>query len=210
MKPSLSQQVMRHLPPGQFAHHCQGHRDCRVEVTSRDSPTDQETEEYSNGPPTLNINQPRAKWNGKYLLLSIEKKNLRLKSFPRKQLNSWSGRQQFTSCPNSPKIYREEISFRIEREDCLGQGPISDDDEDESPCTQSTVDIITPEHSHLETLPGTLGLPGSQSSRPSPSSWGGHHRDSSADWEPRSNSSISTIFSPIGSATCIEYSERII
>ena len=74
----------------------------------------------------------------------------------------------------------------------------------------STVDIITPEHSHLETLPGTLGLPGSQSSRPSPPSWGGHHRDSSADWEPRSNNSISTIFSPIGSATCIEYSERII
>ena len=141
MKPSLSQQVMRHLSPGQFAHHCQGHRDGGVEVTSRDSPTDQETEEYSNGPPTLNINQPRAKWNGKYLLLSIEKENLRLKSFPRKQLNSWSGRQQFTSCPNSPKIYREEISFRIEREDCLGQGPISDDDEDESPCTQSTVDI---------------------------------------------------------------------
>ena len=57
----LAQEVVRDLPPGDLPHGGQGEGEGGVEVTSRDSPTDQETEEYSNGPPTLNINQPRAK-----------------------------------------------------------------------------------------------------------------------------------------------------
>ena len=55
----LGQEVVGDLPPGQLPHHRQGQGEGGVEVTSRDSTTDQESQEYSNGPTTSNINQPR-------------------------------------------------------------------------------------------------------------------------------------------------------